>query len=248
MKKNVIVPIFLLMILYLPSFSQNMGLNFQGVARSANGIVLASQKIALKLSIITLNENGIVEYAETRVVNTNGQGIFSIVIGDTNTLLVSGNFKNIDWKQTPKFLKIEMDPTAGNQFITMGITQLQSVPYSYISNFSNGVNAENINGIVPIGLGGTGTNSLSKFKNSLLIDKIDNTPDIDKPISNKTQIALDTKLNIVDTNKLLSKKDTTSLSSRIDLKAPNSRTLSINGTTYDLSQNRIWTIPTFSGS
>ena len=39
-------------------FTQNafgQGINFQGVARSANGTILANQKISLKLSIITGN-------------------------------------------------------------------------------------------------------------------------------------------------------------------------------------------------
>ena len=58
---------------------------------------------------------------------------------------------------------------------------------------------------VTIGQGGTGVSSLSKFKTSMSIDKIDNTLDIDKPISNKTQAALDIKLNSIDTNFLLRK-------------------------------------------
>ena len=39
-------------------------------------------------------------------------------------------------------------------------------------------------------------------------------------------------------------EDTVNLSNRINLKADKSTTLTINGTTYDLSSNRTWTIPT----
>jgi hypothetical protein len=39
-------------------------------------------------------------------------------------------------------------------------------------------------------------------------------------------------------------EDTVNLSSRINLKADKATTLTINGTTYDLSSNRTWTIPT----
>ena len=122
------------------------------------------------------------------------------MIGDTNVVNSFGNFKNINWKNFPKFLKIEMDPNGGNQFIPMGTVQLQSVPYSYVSNFSNGVNAENINGVIPISLGGTGSTTLNKLKVNLSLDKIDNTADMDKPISSKTTLALNEKLNIADTS------------------------------------------------
>jgi hypothetical protein len=45
-------------------------------------------------------------------------------------------------------------------------------------------------------------------------------------------------------NLKLNSADTLSLSNRINLKADKSTTLSINGTSYDLSANRSWTIPT----
>jgi hypothetical protein len=65
------------------------------------------------------------------------------------------------------------------------------------------VDAENIVGIVPVTLGGTGVNSISNLKTSLNVDKINNTADLSKPISTLTQAALDLKLNAVDTNKFI---------------------------------------------
>lgn len=247
MKKIFLLVSLLLVIALRNVRAQDAGLNFQGVARASNGTILTSQKIGLKFSIIALSENGTVEYSEIKIVNTNSQGVFAIVIGDTNVVNSSGNFKNINWKNFPKFLKIEMDPNGGSQFIPMGTVQLQSVPYSFVSNFSNGVNAENINGIIPISQGGTGSNSLDKLKKSLGIDKLDNTADIDKPISNKANTAINEKLNIADTADLMRKNDTIPLSNRIELKTPLIRKITINGTEQNLSEDRSWTIPTFSG-
>ncbi len=98
------------------------GLNFQGVARNTNNVILASQPISLRLSIIRTSVNGITEYSETRKVTTNAQGLFAVVIGDTGAISSLGNFSNIDWKLGPKFLKIEMDVSAGNNFILLGTT------------------------------------------------------------------------------------------------------------------------------
>ena len=180
--------------------SAQIGLNFQGVARTSNNIIIASQPITLKLSILQGSATGNTDYVETRRVVTNAQGLFNVVIGDTGAISAIGDFPSISWKNTPKFLKIEMDPTAGSNFITMGATQFQYVAYA---EFAKSVDAESIVGIVPVSLGGTGVNSLTNLKTALAIDKINNTADLIKPISVLTQTALDLKLNAIDTNKFI---------------------------------------------
>ena len=174
------------------------GLNFQGVARTTNNVILASQAITIKLSILQGSTTGTADYTETRRVTTNAQGLFTAVIGDTGAISTLGNFTNINWKLSPKFLKIEMDAAAGTNFITMGTTQFQYVAYA---QFAKSVDAENILGIVPVTLGGTGVNSLTGLKTALTLNNVNNTTDLTKPISTLTQTALDLKLNAADTSK-----------------------------------------------
>ena len=215
---------------YINSASAQTGLNFQGVARTSNNIIIASQDISLKLSILQGSATGIPEYVEIRKVKTNAQGLFTAVIGDSETTITLGNFTDIDWKLSPKFLKIEIDPFAGNNFISMGTTQFQYVAYA---KFANSVLAENISGIVPVARGGTGTNSLTILKSAMALDKVNNTSDTEKPISKLTQSALDLKLNILDSTKAyvtptqlssynfssgVASIDTTGLSNRINFK------------------------------
>ena len=196
-KLNKTLYIFLLCIVFINAQAQT-GLNFQGVARTGNNIILASQPISLRLSILQGSSTGVTEYVETRRVITNAQGLFTAVIGDTGAISTVGNFTIINWKNTPKFLKIEMDAAAGNNFITMGTTQFQYVAYA---QYANSVDAENITGVVPVARGGTGTISLSAFKTAMALDKVNNTADTEKPISAKTQTALDLKLYASDTTK-----------------------------------------------
>ena len=220
----------LLFVLYINNANAQTGLNFQGVARTSNNVIIASQEITLKLSILQGSATGIPEYIEVRKVTTNAQGLFTAVIGDAETTTTLGNFADIDWKLSPKFLKIEIDPFAGNNFINMGTTQFQYVAYA---KFANSVNAENISGVVPVARGGTGASSLSTLKSNLSLDKINNTADTLKPISKLTQAALDLKLNIVDSAKAyvtpsqlasynfsstVATIDTTGLSNRINFK------------------------------
>ena len=269
MKKYKLLIKYLCILLFASYFnnaSAQTGLNFQGVARTTNNVIIASQDITLKLSILQGSATGIPEYIEVRKVKTNAQGLFTVVIGDTGTMINLGNFSDIDWKLSPKFLKIEIDPAAGNNFISMGTTQFQYVAYA---KFANSVLAENISGVVPVARGGTGASSLSSLKTSLSLDKVNNTADSLKPISKLTQAALELKLNaaetslytkIIYTDAALSKKlniadsaiayvtpsklasynlskgnggvsiDTTSLSSRIDLKASNTDLTSLTST------------------
>ena len=185
MRKNNInlrVLFFMLLSIVMINTKAQTGLNFQGVARTSNNVILASQAITIKLSILQGSATGTADYVETRKVITNAQGLFTAVIGDTGAISTLGNFTTINWKLSPRFLKIEMDAAAGNNFITMGTTQFQYVAYA---QFAKTVDAENIVGIVPVTLGGTGVNSLTGLKTALAIDKINNIADSSKPISSR---------------------------------------------------------------
>ena len=178
--------IVLLFIFLFSNLSAQTGLNFQGVARTTNNVIIASQDITLRLSILQGATNGITEYVEVRKVKTNAQGLFTAVIGDAEVISTVGKFSDIDWKLSPKFLKIELDPTAGNNFITMGTTQFQYVAYA---KFANSVLAENISGIVPVARGGTGVNSLTGLKSALALDQKLNIADSTNGYITPTRLA-----------------------------------------------------------
>jgi len=64
--------IFTLILLFVIFYSYaQTGLNFQGVARTTNNVILASQPISLRLSILQGSISGTAEYVETRRVTTN---------------------------------------------------------------------------------------------------------------------------------------------------------------------------------
>ncbi len=190
---------FIFLFVSVLGFSQNTGINFQGVGRNASGVVLATQKISLRFSVIQGSETGAVEYVESKEVTTNAQGIFSVVIGDGTQISKTGNFTDINWKTNPKFLKVEMDPAGGSSFAAMGTTRLQSVPFAY---YANGVNADNVDGVLSASKGGTGVASISALKTTLGVDQINNTSDLAKPINTATQAALDLKVDKVNGKQL----------------------------------------------
>lgn len=214
--------IFTFVLFYSISAIAQNGMNFQGVARNSNNVILASQPISIRLSVLKGTTTGNIEYQETKTINTNAQGLFNLVIGDGTAISSTGTYGNINWQEFPKFIKIEMDANAGNNFITLGTTQLQYVAYAY---FANGVAAENIVGLVPVARGGTGSSNLLDLKNNLQLDKVNNTADSLKPLSKAVLSAMLTKLNVSDTvnlsnriNNKLNYADTLSLSNRISTK------------------------------
>jgi hypothetical protein len=212
--KRSLFSILLLIIMF--NTQAQTGLNFQGVARTTNNVILASQAITIKLSILQGSATGTADYTETRKVTTNAQGLFTAVIGDTGAISTLGNFTTINWKLTPKFLKIEMDAAAGTNFITMGTTQFQYVAYA---QFAKSVDAENIVGIVPVSSGGTGVGSIAGLKTALTLNNLNNTSDLTKPISTATHTALDLKLNMSDTVKYVKQTYTDSaLLTKLNLK------------------------------
>ena len=230
--KKTILSLLMLTLYFINLNGQiNKGINFQGVARSDNGIILANKIVTLRLSIKNDSINGVIEYQEIKSITTNTIGLFSVVVGskqDRNIISI-GNFENINWSNTEKFLEVEVDLTGELYFSSLGIQKINYVPYAF---YADKVDAVNINGIVGVKKGGTGFDNLKDFKIMAALDKVNNTPDSNKPISENTLLALSEKLTKSDTAWLskridtkLNKWDTNHLSNRIDLKLTKSDTL-----------------------
>ena len=231
MKKTILSLLMLTLYFINVNGQINKGINFQGVARSDNGIILANKIVTLRLSIKNDSINGVIEYQEIKSITTNTIGLFSVVVGSKKDRHITsiGNFENINWSNTEKFLEVEVYLTGELYFSSLGIQKINYVPYAF---YADKVDAVNINVIVGVKKGGTGFYNLKDFKIMAALDKVNNTPDSNKPISENTLLALSEKLTKSDTAWLskridtkLNKWDTNHLSNRIDLKLTKSDTL-----------------------
>ena len=241
--KKTILSLFLLSLYFTNLNAQiNKGINFQGVARNSNGIILANKIIGLRLSIKNDSLNGVIEYQEIKSITTNAIGLFSVVVGskqDRNIISI-GNFENINWSNTEKYLQVEVDVTGELYFSSIGIQKINYVPYAF---YADKVDAVNINGIIGVKKGGTGFDNIKDFKIMAAIDKVNNTPDSLKPITKNALSLINQKLNSVDTisfsnrlNLKLNKIDTISLSNRIQQKLNKSDTLYLSDRIEALSK------------
>ena len=179
-------------------YAQNSGITYQAVIYNPSteilpgnnnpNVVLAEKNICLRFSISDANSS--VEYQEVQKVKTDEFGMVNLIVGDGDQ--VSGyaaNFDAIIWNSSNKNLKVEID-TNGNcsNFIEISNQKFASVPFAFSSKV-----AETVSGIVPIVNGGTGAATVAGAKTNLDLNNVDNTSDLNKPVSTATQAALDLK-------------------------------------------------------
>jgi hypothetical protein len=133
--------------------------NYQAIARDADGNVLADKNVSIRISIYS---GSTVVFAERHVTQTNQFGLFTVSIGQ-GTPQGGTNFSNINWGAiTIKYLKVEFDPNGGTNYVDLGEEQLLSVPYALYAKSSGG---GSVGPQGPVGPTGTGIANISNNSN-----------------------------------------------------------------------------------
>ena len=192
--------ITLLLLLFVSTafYAQSTGISYQAIIYNPNGEVipgynnsnspLANKDICLQFTIV--DSANLTEYQEKITVRTDEFGMVNTVIGTgTRTGGYATSFGNINWSFPNKSMKVGLDSFGlCTNFIEISNQFFTAVPYSF-----NAFRADNVTGIVQIQNGGTGANSVIGAKTNLGLENVDNTRDINKPISFATQAALNLK-------------------------------------------------------
>lgn len=119
---------FLLLTLVVKAQTPPNAFNYSAVARNAAGQPIATTTIGIQITILKTSPTGASQYSENHFVNTDAYGLFNLVIGAG--AVQSGSMATIDWSNDNYYLKVGMDAAGGTNFLTMGTTQLLSVPYA----------------------------------------------------------------------------------------------------------------------
>ena len=143
-----------------------VGFNFQAVARDADDNIISEQRIAVRVSLLRGSESGPASFTERHEVRTSEYGVFDLAVGTGE--IVSGSFDAVDWGSASYYLKIDLDPNGGSNYVDMGASELLSVPYALYAN-----TAGNGGGTGGSGVGNTGdpTDELQ----SLIYDPVTHT-------------------------------------------------------------------------
>jgi hypothetical protein len=145
MRKLLLLGIYWLVALSTFANTTPEKINYQGVARSADGTLLVNQKLGIQIQIRTVDSNGDVVYSEAHTVITNQYGLFSLQIGDGSVEL--GAFANINW-ENKAFLELSIDFEGGENYTSMGVSELVSVPYAMHAKTAENVFSGDFNDLV----------------------------------------------------------------------------------------------------
>jgi uncharacterized protein (TIGR02145 family) len=113
------------------------GFNYQTIVRDVAGNVMAHAEISLQINIRAVAPDGEIVYGEIHEAITNASGLVNLIIGQGNP--ISGVFKDINWSNNPHFFEIAFDIDKSGQFVSIGVSQFLSVPYSRHSDISAGL-------------------------------------------------------------------------------------------------------------
>ncbi|MFL5763840.1 MAG: tail fiber domain-containing protein [Bacteroidia bacterium] len=118
------------------AFAQSppQGINYQAVARNTSGGAIISAPLNVRFTIHAGSASGGIDYQETHSVTTNVYGLFTAVIGGGASTGAGGAFNTINWGAGTKFLEVEVDDGSG--YVSMGASQMMSVPYALYSQYS----------------------------------------------------------------------------------------------------------------
>ena len=152
--------------------------SYQSVIKNSRGYLLKNQEVGLRISILFNSANGASVYTEEHTALSNDNGLITLTIGEGTT---SDVFSSVDWGNGEYYLKVEVDPEGGINYVMNQTTQLLSVPYAlYAGNSKININllgqdyitlnnqtftvnkidlSDDVDGILSINKGGIGTNS-----------------------------------------------------------------------------------------
>jgi hypothetical protein len=141
------------------SFAQApQAFKYQSIVRDVAGNPMASSAISIRASVHDLTATGTIVYQETHTVTTNSFGLINLELG--NGTIVIGTFNSIAWGTGSKWMEIEAD--LGSGYVTMGTSQLLSVPYAlYSGNGTPGADGATGNTGATGAAGIDGTNGLA---------------------------------------------------------------------------------------
>ena len=124
-----------ILILVLVNYAQPPhAFKYQAVVRDNTGEILQNQTVGIRINIHDATAGGIIIYQEIFTESTNDFGLVNLEIGNGTPLI--GTFTGIDWSSISKFIETEIDLEGAGSYISMGTTELLSVPYALYADHS----------------------------------------------------------------------------------------------------------------
>ena len=154
--KKILIPFVLFFVLQQSIAQIPQAISYQTVVRSGNGSVVANTNMTVIMNIHAGSPNGQLVYGEKASVVTNQYGLFTHAIGTGSP--ITGIFSAIPWQDGNFWLEVITDGGGPGGMLSMGASQLLSVPFAFYAQSAGGLNG--VTGITGI-TGATGVSGIT---------------------------------------------------------------------------------------
>jgi len=160
---------------------------YQAIARDLQGNVISDQQISIKINLLQGGKSGQAVYSEIHDIQTNRFGLISLEIGTGNNK--SGDISSINWGLSRYFVNVEIDMNGGSNYVSMGVSQLLSVPYALYAETSGAISKSDDDWITSGNLTYlSGSTALCGIGTSNPVYKLDVVGDINIPTGSNYKI------------------------------------------------------------
>jgi len=128
MKKLVALVVFLIAVTTATMAQAPQAFAFQSSVTDTLGNPLSNKAISVQFDVRSGSASGTVVYSENQSMTTTQTGYFSANVGQGT--VGSGSFSGISWGTNTYWLEVSVDTTGGTSYISLGASQLLSVPYA----------------------------------------------------------------------------------------------------------------------
>ena len=163
--------------------------------KNITGQPFVNGEVSLKFKIYS--STFVQEFEEVHVAKTDGYGLVNVLIGSVSP----GAFSSVVWDSNAKNLQVWVSFDQGGSYTKVSEQVLTYNPYAIYAE-----TAGKLSGTLGIAAGGTGATTAVAARTNLGLGNVDNTADVNKPISTATQSALATKANVDEVNTVLATK------------------------------------------
>lgn len=140
------------------------------------------------------------QFEELHKTKTDAYGLINLEIGAGENTSAAGTFTSLNWGGPVKKLVTQVSFNLGAKYTEVSNRGLNYLPYAHFAE-----EAGKLSGTLAITSGGTGATTVAGVRSSLGISNVDNTADVDKPVSGLVLAQLNAKESLANkSNSILS--------------------------------------------